>query len=300
MANFARGIVISWKPKKISRKQEQFNCSIHLNSWLDPIRIMNLSQEIFTLLHHLLIQQIQPLMSKTADRRERMSLRNTETQNLVPSVRILVGEGEGMSYTAHGNKHSVSINRAGVSWSNERRGAGEVGLEAREEVGGPGGWGRVCATREGRDRAHGHPSSAGGEKWPLSPAPGTAQPQESGKTGREWGPCRPRKDGVGASSRSPSERAEAVPAALPAPERGKVGPNGETRGYLSQLPAHRSPLPQTQGYHGRPRPRWVTSPTRARAADGLARPLGRAGLGHGASVRRRRGAAGMGWREWSL
>ena len=59
--------------------------------------------------------------------------------------------------------------------------------------------------------------------------------------------------------------------------RGRQGPNWERTCYLSQSPAHRSPLPQTLGYHGLPRPRRVTSSTRARDAAGPAHPFRKTG-----------------------
>lgn len=151
-------------------------------------------------------------------------------------------------------------------------------LEAREDGGDP------CKLKEGVSATRQESRSPSPPRqWrqerdrPLRLVPRT------GSTSRSREPLRANGDPETEGSRSPAERAAAVPAAGARVE----GPNSEHTGYLSQLPAQRSPLPQTRGYYGLPGRAPVTSSARAGTGGGRARPLGKSRAGPPPPLRRR-------------
>lgn len=109
-----------------------------------------------------------------------MLFRDTITQNLVLSVRILGEEGRWPGVTASGNEQNrklfcLLINKIGFEPCGARSGERRVrwALEATQEGGGNCSLGNVCATGERSIRAHHHPRVEAERSGRLSPVPRT-------------------------------------------------------------------------------------------------------------------------------
>ena len=212
-------------------------------------------------------------------------MRDPKTQSLVLSVRILrVGSGKGegrrrvsLQVEIKRITNSISLNRTGDPSCGARSGEGRAQWAWRQESKkeANAGFRMVCDTGRGKAAPDGTPRARRREVAAQPESPGQVQPQESGRTDREWGPHR-RKMRVEEGSPSPSNGLQLAIAAR------------ETREARTHQGAHRLPVlaacprVSTSADFGLPRatrPRLVTSSKRAPAAGDPARPLRQSGAG---------------------
>lgn len=168
----------------------------------------------------------------------------------------------------------VGMNRIGNKAGGERCGRGAARLvrraRRREEGGGN------CRPRKGRcPRGPSEPITSWERRWGGLAAPPGPQHRfslQAPGTNERKGTPTPKKDRAGRALGRLHNGMLRSPPPSPRGRRRNQRPNRERAGYLSQLPAQGSPLPQTRGYYGLRGTRPVTSSASARASAGRPRP----------------------------